>query len=388
VKEVEILIVGGGPAGLLAASCLGIEHEVALIERAVLGRTTKYWATTERRLRKYGLADCVVFRPPAMVVGTYLGGRVIAPGDIAVVDEQRLLCDLVTRCRAHGVILEERCNLVNLAWTPDRVTANTSGGAYRARLVLDATGTKSPIAETFRLHRLDGFLSVHGAYLRKIRLRTTDMILAYANTLGDPPLILEVFPTGNDSAYCAVFTYSTRLIRPSSLDSAFRAQCSRNPFFETTQETEFVLGKGGAIAIGRMCRRQLPGILSIGEAGLVQPPLLGSAFNEILEYNDRVCKHVSRLLIATKDLPRVPSYQYPWNKRVQDRLQLILARMLLKGNVETFDQLVRFMCTLDPSTVYAFCSNELTSEQLVRTACRVPLYLLKRGTEPTFKSGS
>src|SRR5437879_3957301 len=114
--DVEVLVAGGGPAGLLTAACLAKRHRVALIDRAALGTTSKYWVTTERRLVKHGLADCILHRAPAMVLGTFLGSRVATSGDLAVVNDELLLRVLIDRCRQRDVILAENSELLNLCW--------------------------------------------------------------------------------------------------------------------------------------------------------------------------------------------------------------------------------------------------------------------------------
>jgi 2-polyprenyl-6-methoxyphenol hydroxylase-like FAD-dependent oxidoreductase len=370
------MVIGGGPAGLLAASQLARHHEVALIDRGTLGATTKYWVTSERRLKLHGLADCICHRAPAVVLGTFLGSHARAAGDFVVVDDRLLLRVLIGRCRDSGVLLAERCSLLNLSWEESHIRADTSRGPYSARLVVDASGGQSPIAATFRLHNLYGFFTVYGALLRNIALRTEDIVLAFVDHLGDPPPILEVVPCGPDSAYCAVFTYTRQLSPPQSLESAFHAHCRKNRFFSVLATTEVAHPKTGAIPIGSNRRRRLPGVISIGEAGLVQPPLLGTAFNEILEYSEALCAHVSAVLSRTDGVPSTPNYRYPVRKRAQDRLQLEMIRFLLRGNVEVFDRLVHVAGTLPEGALYSFCSNEMTSRQLLGTSVRLLPHML------------
>lgn len=374
-KEVEILVVGGGPAGLLTAAYLAERHQVALIERGVLGETTKYWATSVRRLEMHGLGDCVLYRPSSMVVGTYLGGYLETSGDLVIVDDQLLMKLLVDRCRNRGVQLAEQCSLLNLSWADSHLHVQTTSNSYVTRLIVDASGGLSPIAATFRLHKLYGFFTVYGALLRNITLNTKSMILAYVEHLGNPPPIVEVYPCSDDSAYCCVFFYSKQLMPPHSMETAFKTYCLHNSFFSTSDKTEFVVPKMGAIPIGSIRRQHLAGIIPVGEAGLVQPPLLGSAFNELLEYCQEVCSHVSRVLHDRSGVPKRPSYRYPLLKRMQDRLQLQLIRALLDGNVEAFDRLVRLMSKLPSKTIYDFCSNELTWMQMLKTIIKIPLYM-------------
>lgn len=377
-QEVEIVVVGGGPAGLLTAAYLAERHSVALIERGVLGETTKYWATSQRRLEKHGLGDCVLYRPSSMIVGTFLGSYLKISGDLVVVDDHLLMKHLVERCRLRGVLLVQQCSLLNISWSDTRLHVQTTLNSYVTRLVVDASGGLSPIAATFRLHKLYGFFSVYGALLRNIKLNTKEMVLAYVEHLGDPPPIIEVYPCGHDTAYCCVFLYSKQLMSPHNLEATFRTYCSHNSFFSISDQTEMVMPKMGAIPIGRVRRQHLAGILPMGEAGLVQPPLLGSAFNEVLEYCQEVCSHISRILRDTSGIPTKPSYPYPLLKRLQDRLQLRLMRALLNGNVEAFERLVRIMSKLPSETVYDFCSNELSWKKVLGTVMRAPLYLTRK----------
>jgi|SRR6185503_3376167 len=379
-EDLDVLVVGGGPAGLLTASRLANRHRVAVIERGALGTTSKYWVTTTRRLKRHGLAECILYNPGGMTASTFLGGFFRTTGDFAVVDDQSLMRVLLERCRSQGVQLVEKCSLLNLRWNERRIAVHTTSNAYSTRLVIDATGGQSPIAATFRLHRLYGFYSIYGSMLRGIALKTPDIVLAHIGRLGDPPPVLEIIPCGEDTAYCSIFLYSKQLIPPRNLVAAFEDHCSHNEFFCATEETVSESVKIGAIPIGRIRKRQLPGVVLVGEAALVQPPLLGTAFNEVLEYCDSLCEHISGVLSRNSGVPRKPNFRYPLLKRAQDRVQLRMTRKLLNNNVETFDRLIRFMGLLPAETIYSFCSNEMDWVQLLNTVARLPLYLSRSAT--------
>jgi 2-polyprenyl-6-methoxyphenol hydroxylase-like FAD-dependent oxidoreductase len=224
-SKVDILVVGGGPAGLLTAAYLANSHRVALIERGDLGATTKYWLTSQRRLKKHGLESCVLFRPRALTVGTFLGGYLETTGDLVVVDEKKLMKLLVERCRRHGVLLADRCSLLSLNWADNHIKAGTTSSFYETRLVIDASGGSSPVAQTFRMHKLYGFFVVCGALLRNVTLHTAEAALAHIEHLGDPPPIIEVFPCADDAVFCCVFMYSKKLIAPERLQASFELHC-------------------------------------------------------------------------------------------------------------------------------------------------------------------
>lgn len=309
-----------------------------------------------------------------MVIGTFLGDGVEIPGDLAVVDDGKLLAELTIRCQSLGVQFWDKCALTNISWASNQIQAETSVCRINARFVLDCSGIHSPIANTFRLHRIEGFYSVYGARVTSIELSGDNVVLAYVNMLGHPPPILEVIPTGSDSAYCAVFVYSRSLVSPGSLEAAFHSHCAKNPFFKLTPRSRFESSKIGAIGIGKPSRRRLAGIAPFGDASLTHPPLLGTAFNDVLEYCKPACQHFDALL-ETGRLVRNAHYRFPLLKRAQDRFQLLLVRLLLDGNVEALHQFFRCIQKLPPDVAYSICAGDLTLRQLASAAIRMPAYL-------------
>jgi 2-polyprenyl-6-methoxyphenol hydroxylase-like FAD-dependent oxidoreductase len=375
--DFDVLIVGGGPAGLLTASYLAPKHRVALIERGVVGRTDKFWMTSEVRLRKHALEHCVLNRPSVMTCGTFLGARVSIHGDFVVVDDEHLLGALVERCRSRGARLIGNCALLNLSWTKERLRVQTSTGDFLVRLVVDATGGASLVARTFRPHKVSAYYSIYGALLQNIRLHSQEIVLAYVNQLGHPPPMLEVFPTGAESAYCVVFVCSRSAVAPHTLADAFEIDCRRNPFFETTANTKRGEIKAGVIPLGLRRRWRLRGVTAVGEAGLIQPPFTGAAFNATLEHSIEVCNQISRALQRTQGIAEVPTISYPALKNAQDMLQLLLIGKLGQGNVEWTDQLLRALSRFPEELVGRMLGNHLTWSELTHMAVRFPFYLLK-----------
>jgi flavin-dependent dehydrogenase len=389
LETIDVLIVGGGPAGLLAAAQLSQKHRVTLIERGFLGQTMKFWGTTERRLKKHGLQDFVSHRPVRMTVGTFLGGGLSFTGDFAVVDDTRFLNEVLARCRSGGVELIEQCELLNLHWTDKFVQAQTTRRNFLTRLVADATGGNSPIASTFRLHQIDGFYAVYGALLEDIKLNVADIVLGYVGFLGSPMPVFELIPTGVDSAYCVVFVCGRSLPAPDVLSAAFERYCRHNPFFELRPGTRETSVKAGAIPIGRMRRKRLPGLVSLGEAALIQPPLMGTAFNAVLDYSDSISDQISMTLIGSSGLAKVPRRLYPALKGVQDRLQLAVARHLIHGNVEVFDATVRMLSRFPQHLLFNFFSNELSFMQAVQMTLQLPAnFLFKSVLVSALRRGS
>ena len=354
----DVLIVGGGPSGLLLGSKLATRFKTVLVEQNTLGNTSKFWLTTPDRLKLHNLENSVIFTTRRGTVGSFLGAKAVAKGDYSVVDEKHLLKTLADRCTESGAELYERQKLNHIHWHRTHLEVHCSSIVLKTRLLIDASGGASPVASTFRLHKLLGFYSIYGAHLDGIRLQSNDIIGAHVIKLGFPPPMFEVIPTSNNSAFCVLFQASARLVEPQTLKMDFEAHCEDNPFFSLTEKKSTIEGKMGAIPIGRVSRRKLPGILPFGESSMIQSPLLGTAFNEVLEHCDGVARAVKRALEdRSGELPYM-EIKYPILKTLNDRLQLFMVKRLVDGTTEDFEALVEVLRRIGPRRSYQlFCTR-------------------------------
>lgn len=359
MRDSEILVLGGGPSGLLIASCLAPEYDITLLERGKVGETEKFWISTNEKLAAHDLTPFVVYRTTRGTVGTFLGRRVVAEGDFSVLDEEGLLRELRRRCESRGVQILEDTPAKNVSWRTERVEIRTPQEVFSTRLAIDATGGMSPIVAAFRQHHIDGFYSIFGEHLQGITLKTGDIVGAEVLTLSRDPLFFEVVPTGTDSAHVVLFQAVERLRPPEDLQGEYEEHVSSNPFFEISAQTE-VSPKLGVIPIGRTSKRALPGVLSVGEAGMVQAPLLGTAFNEVLDTAPRIVEAVHESFEETKDGIVSPRPKFSLQKRLNDRLQRKLAHYLLQNGLEGFERLVRFLGNLGPQRAYRLFASRLS----------------------------
>lgn len=366
------MVVGAGPAGLLLASKLGSDFRVSVIERRALGTTAKYWVTNEHRLRSHGLSSCVRHRASRVTAGSLLGSQAETPGDFVVVDEVRLLRELAERCNSLDIEILEHCELLSLGWSNGGVDAVTNKGRLSTRLLIDASGGASPIASTFNLHRLSGFFTVYGAHLQGINLTTEDIVGAHHLRLAKPVPIFELIPTGPASAFCVVFTASARVRPREEMKALYQSHLNNNPFFTPLNTSHELAEKMGAIPIGRLRRRRLPGIVPFGEASLIQAPLLGAAFNDALEYVDSYCAAIrSSMTQNEKQWVDVPPL-LPTRKLLNDRLQLLLAKRILESGAEEFDALVRFLDAIGEEACYRLICSQLQLKDLWRIGLAMP----------------
>lgn len=358
-RSTEVLVIGGGPAGLLLASKLGVRLNVGLLDRNRIGQTSKFWLTTDQRLTQHGLQQAGQYRTTRATLGTFQGSLSYAEGQFTVVNDAVLLSLLIDRCRLASVRLTENTKLLSIARESHRVVAHTTDGPYNARLILDASGGSSPFAATFRLHRLHGFYSIYGAHLENLNLHTADVIGAHVVHFGHPAPLFEIFPTGPTSAFCVVFVVAKHVVEPQTLKSTFDEHVAHNPFFTVTEATRVVDLKLGVVPIGRSVHRAIPGILPVGEAGMLQSPLLGAAFNEVLVHADRIVNTVVDAFERQQQGTVSPRITYPIAKVLNDSLQGLLVRPLLDGELASFERVVQFIKDLGPERAYRLFGTQL-----------------------------
>ena len=381
IEDIEILVAGGGPAGLLVASLLAQHFQVAVVESGVIGHTNKYWVTTSQRLALHGLDTCVRTQPCRATFGTFLGGFAAAKGDFAVTAEEDILRLLADRCRKAGVTVHEKSAAEAVHWEDDRIVTATTAGEFRSRLLIDATGGGSKIAATFRHRSIDGFFTVYGERVDDVMLRNTDIAGGHILRLGQPPVILEVIPISNTSVYCAVFTVTQEAQRFEVLASALETYVQRNPFFIWTKASRKPgIAKFGAIPIGVALHKQTARAIAFGEAGMMQSPLFGGAFNEALAYAHHFAGQVEAGMKKGREGNRNWRVRYPLRKRINDSLQRSLVLSLIDGSTPRLEHLVKLLSHLGERRACRFFLGELSMREVLPTMlAALPLF---RRSEP------
>lgn len=356
----DIVVMGGGPTGLLLATKLGFHLSVRVIERNQLGQTSKFWLTSEERLIRHDLGAATQYRSKRATLGTFQGSFAYAEGNFAVINDKILLDLLLERCRESNVRLVQNTKVLSIAQNNRQLLVDTTAGTYHTRMVLDASGGGSPFAATFRLHRLEGFYSIYGGHLQNITLRNDDIVGAHILHFGHPAPIFEVIPTSPTSAFCVIFVIAKNVVAPEELRVSFDEHVKYNPFFSVgNYDPQAIDLKMGLIPIGRMSNRKTPGIVPVGEAGLLQSPLLGAALNEILEQGDRITKSILDAFNTQNKAIISLQVEMPVAKVINDRLQLHLVRPLLDGTLHSFERFVEFLREVGPERSYRLFGTQL-----------------------------
>jgi flavin-dependent dehydrogenase len=360
----DVLIVGAGPAGLLLAKKIAEHFKVIIIEKREIGNTSKFWMTTQNRLKRHDMLHCEIAHSRQITLGCFMGSTSIATGEASIIDEGILLSTLSARCKKANVLFYEKCEIVSLCWKNDYLFVDIGRTNISCRLLIDCSGGFSIISSTYQLNKIYGFFSVYGAHITNIELNSNSIALAHIIRLGYPPPYFEVIPIDYNSAICAVFISSKRLVDPFSLKEIFEDHINSNPFFKLRKDSVIISNKMGGIPIGKRIKAHVPNIISYGESAMMQSPLMGSAFNEILEYNDLVASQIVQFLGNANTGSDFLDLKYPKLKYICDFIHRIIVRKLLAGNVATFDNIIRKTSKMNPEILFRIISNDLNYSEL------------------------
>ncbi len=300
--EYDIIIAGGGPAGLTVAGELAATFRVAIIEKNEPGHTSATWYSYADRAEKYGLNDAVVFRTKHI--------RFVAPSvthymkdDCVVFDHQKVMQILLDRAVGNGAVIIKDI-FEDYEYTDDRVIVKTEGGTYRAKLLIDATGMQSPILKKHGLvKRKDAWVIYGGRFKNAPEKFTAE--LEYYPVNDDENTYVGVHPLKDGEASVYLFRGKVDTFgNPGELKDMFAEFATNN-----LPGAEMVETLQGTIVSGTLKKYALDRIVFFGSSGMLNPDACGMGFNEILmkhrQFADGITKAMRENLLDSRSLENI-----------------------------------------------------------------------------------
>jgi flavin-dependent dehydrogenase len=339
----DVVIAGGGVAGLLIASALAPKCSVILLEQHDSVPRNKYWLTAEKAVRENPhLRACVDRRYGFMDFVAYDGMTATVRGDYSLWDTDKLLGLLEQELTCHGGKILTGHTLYSFSQTRETIIVRANSQEIRARLLIDCMGVASPIVGAKGIATIKGYYILHGC---EVRLRSDVRPIGLDNVvINQRPAFFELFPTSKGTAHTAIILPSrqykpSRSIKSELLFILRKSHYSEEIMWEpsSTQKSYF-----GIVPVGRLHTPALDRIVFFGEAGQANPAASATGLTRMLLVYRQLAESIEQCLkqntLKRKDLLRaVPKYMSTMNRVFQE----VLFESLLSFDSDDFRTLVR-----------------------------------------------
>lgn len=275
MENFDIIIAGGGPAGISAAAELSKNHTVLVLERRVPGTTTATWYSYMDRVVEHELQDAIAFTSDHL--------HFVAPSfqhdmkdECVVLDHNKVMNIWMDRAIENGASIRQE-SFKEYKNNGDGVVVTTDKAQYTGKLLIDATGGKSKIVLEHNLvKRVDAWV-IYGARI-KVPAMNRPTRIEYYPLNDDANTYVGVHPFNETETNFYIFKGQNNTWgNPSELKAQF-TEVLKSEF----PDAEVLQPLSGTIPSGILKKYALDNVIFWGAAGMLNPDGCGMGFNEIL----------------------------------------------------------------------------------------------------------
>ncbi len=275
MESFDIIIAGGGPAGMSAAAELSKDFKILLIEKKKPGTTQSTWYSYADRAEKYQLEDAIAVRTnyikfTAPTVEHFMRDNCV------IFDHDKVLQIWMDRAKAKGTIIKQEA-FQSYEKNDLGVKVTTDKGTYSGKLLIDSMGINSPIVQENRLIKRKDAWIIYGAKMKDV--------------VFENPYQLEYLPLNDEeNTYIGIHPHS----ETETNIYAFKGQKNtvgdpdelREKFEEVIAEMQpnakRISTLRGTIVSGTLKKYALDRVIFFGSSGMLNPDGCGMGFNQIL----------------------------------------------------------------------------------------------------------
>lgn len=353
MTSTDVVIAGGGVAGLLIASALASKCSVVLLEQRDSVPRNKYWLTEEQAAKQNPhLSGCVDRYYDFMDFVAYDGLTATVRGKYSLWDTDKLIGQLEQDVRRLGATILTGHTLYSFSQTRGAIVVRANSLEIRAKLLIDCMGFGSPIVGAKGIATIKGYYIVHGC---EVGVKNTVRPIGLDNVvINQNPAFFELFPTSKETAHSAIILPSRKYKPGRSIKSELLFILRKSHYAEQiiwgpsdTKRTYF-----GIVPVGRLHTPALDRIAFFGEAGQSNPAATATALTRMLLVYGELAESVALCLkqdtLSRRHLTRaMPASMTPMNRVFQE----ILFDSLLRFNSDDFRRLVYEMKDYPPDLV-------------------------------------
>lgn len=152
----DVIIVGGGPAGLSIGSELSPKNKILLIDKNVAGKTLKKWFVPYDAIEEKDM-PFTYGGVTRFITKTFGGADVSWKAELfdryPFVNENTILPHWLDIMKQNNAKIIDNCAYLDSEVKDGVATVKTSQGTFKSRMLIDASGYDSPILKKYEIDR-------------------------------------------------------------------------------------------------------------------------------------------------------------------------------------------------------------------------------------------
>lgn len=400
----DVIIVGGGPAGLGVGSELSQQHKVLLMDKNTAGKTHRSWFVpldvVDEKVMPYTYNGVTRF-----ITNTFGGANIAWKTELfnryPYVNENTLPPHWRKVMEDNGSEVLDACVYIDSSVNDGIVTVRTSKGDFQARLLIDASGYNSPIVQKYNIKRdnyywwsVAGSVNKHpngldgmdvGDYMMWQTFKDTNANENASMSEGRPIFSYEILDENTSFSFC--FYLKKGRVDKDVMQAEYMKLLRDEPATANFHSVEIKENKYGWYPAGALSQQLAEDhVVFIGDAGCWTTPC-GWGMTFILRNYSEFAGKMSKLLDANtldkKSLLSVPHYKV--HEKYEVLLDTIITHFLSRATANQLDRFINlfkiipyilcekvFTLTISREEVHTMLTAMLTEFKLTELAGILP----------------
>lgn len=359
MKELDIVIIGAGPAGLILAKNLCKDFHLLVIEKEK-SFTYKTWLTKKSFLKENDLEKYMTMEFEKYFLATSKSKeKIFVMNDYCSVDEKGI-CESFIQEIGENIHYNEE--FIEYEKKKDCIEVKTSKNVYKCKLIIDCSGINSKIAQKNNLYRNELFHNIYGE-IYNYSMTTEDINMFSAYLKNNPNCFFEAVPISKKQCVAYTFQISNSPNKNKDLKNCHKFNIQSFAKIHNVKLKDKIQKIEGSIPLRTMKTNALDHILFFGDSSNVVPPFSGVGFSYILKYNKKVTEHIKYCLINNKFSKKDLKYKLTKEEKLSFNCYMIIARIFQRLDINEIDELFISMHHLSPEIIDSLFINTLTKEK-------------------------